>query len=1823
MKRVVCNTKTWLVKLISFLSLVLLVSSTANSQNTEDQAAKQYAADFFNASQQSKTGLKSAVSVSALTQCYQSGETVKTPLFVFQKADKGFAMIAKSHTTYKVVGYSDEESFETDNIPPQLLALMTYYEDSLTFMNPVSTPLKAGTPIVPSLLDAYGIRLNQYIHSEYGGCPTGCVATAVTQIMLYHAARLGKPIKGYGAYCYTDDKHGELCADFENADYNSDDMLLSLHVGNSMEMQYCGHPLGSIPNRGFAEGLEKHFHYFVRGAHSKDYYIKNELEHQRPVYITLLGEPVGHAFVLDGYDSRSYYHLNFGWGGHYNGYYLLNHADFFGAGNIKFFTNIKSPSVITPTLTPVNIQDSLALVAVHNALGGYEATHWDLSKSVWRWPGLLIMNDRVIDLTLVPSIPPASAQSIAPEIGNLTELKELHISGCLNGTIPATITKLTNLQKLSVANNVVYISPALHKGNLQGELPSDIDKLDQLETLYITNALEGTIPASIGNLSSLKTLSIRQDTAHFGEGNLTGSIPDEIGNLSKLQQFYISNQKLSGKLPETINNLTGLVEIDLSGNQLSGAVPSFNLPNIIYLRLNDNAFSEISAENGNCPSLTYIELQNNQISGELPSVYGNFSALKSLNLYDNQISSLPEELGNLIQLERLIIDNNQLQALPNGLALNLRLKEFSASNNQIAYLPSNLGQSGTLETLDLSNNQITNIPSEIGNCPKLYQLLLNNNHIDSIPATFANIWDKATVLLHDNEMRGAIPEKLMMNESQVRLDNNRFVFNDIPKSDQLKFGVRNQKNVQVQKQLYKVQIGDTVTIDVRNVTNLSDPDNEYYWLAYPDFLTNSEKAERIDGLENSAVLKVIINEQTVNNKYHCRVFNSTAPSYSFEWLDYSYTSPCMESLNTDTIAFILASDEEIIAEKYTEEFVTSLASIPNKTISDGTVTLVPPIKIKRGEIFWEVSADGELWERISGTMEREDLKANVKSVSSNKLELTPKNTAYYRCCINETDCDPLVSDKLKVNAFGNVLFDEILNVTEEARTISVDSIEIVVPINFHDTDFRLTITKLENPPAAPDSVKSSSVYDVNVSFGSVFENPLLIKFKNVDMKTFDKMDADKYKAAYYSDENQKWELYGSSGISLKDSTVEFFTNHLTKLAWFELAHGSFTHIHTRDHVNIIYKFDQDWISWANYEKTMKKGEPWHTSNTDADNGGTPYLIQDMGEYMDQIIEKFKSLGLETPSLRFNVYVDSKQKHAGSIGFCGYTAGRGYFNVNPTFTTDPLDVRRTLAHEYMHYTQDYYMTVTLQNYWWQEAHAPLSDRMVWDDKIQVEAESEYLLKVGRIPSKQVKSIFEILSNSWYDDNNIPLFSKAFTDSNDPNLASTFLHYMRSYRTGEKLKADVLLKGTTYFGTWVNYLDGYIKNNLNSTIGDEYEDFVKYILSGDSVNYTLVNKNGNPYSYLQNPKNKGVFNFPVSYNFKEGDEIPQKDEMEIKVPYMAAKVVLLENLCPDSLVLVNYKRKHNFNDNHLVYYAAYDYKKEKMIYQNISDSIGYNFLLDARNKENISTKFGNYGFLLLINKNAVSTDFDASFELTASPVLNIENIGKCDIYNGDSPIRHNFEDKSEYILIGTPDASFIQTATGFNTKMINKNITKKLLNNHTYQIKTQYTLIIDQGQIKGMPTMKDSTVFTQTIENDVLSGTIKITEQENKFYKLNTFIEFVMDSEGEIIGEKVVYKAYTEHMENYTKTYWLEDIMSYLQPETALSGFADAYGENIKIFKTNNTFETQRMVSKIDAKNKSYKYSQSGVLTSQSESNYVSTDYTNPNLYIYLIIRTSDD
>ena len=405
--------------------------------------AKQYAETFFKANAQ-KLAPGKTVKTPVLEQRYQSSLNKRTQVFVFQSSTKGFAIVAQDQENFALLGYSQQGNFDAENIPPQLQTLLQLYEDSVQILSPQKT--LSGTPVMTPLLDEAGISLNQYYHENVGNCPSGCVATAFAQIMAYHKY----PSRGEDSHCYTHGTYGELCADFENTTYNWDNPTdadykkLSFHVGIAMDMNYCGDISGSFPSaKNYRSVLKTYFKYYLNTSSQELYYLLNEIDQRRPVYMELRGNP-GHAVVLDGYDTDGLLHINFGWGGNHNGYYVLNNDSTFYVGGYKFGTNISNPVFLSIAPLIINAQDSLALVAVHNDLNA--TTGWDLTKPVSTWEGVTITNDRVTELYLSKINQNAIKGKISPEIGKLTALRKLTMIGQFDGTLPSSFTNLTELR---------------------------------------------------------------------------------------------------------------------------------------------------------------------------------------------------------------------------------------------------------------------------------------------------------------------------------------------------------------------------------------------------------------------------------------------------------------------------------------------------------------------------------------------------------------------------------------------------------------------------------------------------------------------------------------------------------------------------------------------------------------------------------------------------------------------------------------------------------------------------------------------------------------------------------------------------------------------------------------------------------------------------------------------------------------------------------------------------------------------------------------------------------------------------------------------------------------------------------------------------------------------------------------------------------------------------------------------------------------------------------------------------------------------------------
>lgn len=280
------------------------------------------------------------------------------PYYIFNaQRDKGFVIVAGNDAYGQILGYSDQGNLDMTDAPDGLKALLQMYQILMqkAEASPTAPSQEMGTVIVNPLLG--DIQWGQ--SAPYNNmCPTytegstvtpyyvGCVATAMSQIMKYW----NYPQQGNGEKTYTSNI-GALTENFGATTYNWDNILdtytgmytqsqanevakLCRQVAVSVEMTWMKDGSGAFSQ--YVEGaMEQYFGYDKSASYIiRDYYptdqwmqlIKSELDAKRPVFYSASNEDGlgGHAFVADGYDSNDYIHINWGWFGKSNGYFMVN-----------------------------------------------------------------------------------------------------------------------------------------------------------------------------------------------------------------------------------------------------------------------------------------------------------------------------------------------------------------------------------------------------------------------------------------------------------------------------------------------------------------------------------------------------------------------------------------------------------------------------------------------------------------------------------------------------------------------------------------------------------------------------------------------------------------------------------------------------------------------------------------------------------------------------------------------------------------------------------------------------------------------------------------------------------------------------------------------------------------------------------------------------------------------------------------------------------------------------------------------------------------------------------------------------------------------------------------------------------------------------------------------------------------------------------------------------------------------------------------------------------------------------------------------------------
>ncbi len=318
-----------------------------------------------------KNNLATAKQITEITPSYSMTlSNGAAGLYVFNYSH-GFVVVAADDVAKPILGYSEECSFDAENIPEGLVYYLNHYKNQIEYAVENNIPAeseiaaewdclrKNGTINSKSEVRGVDPLINLLWNQDYPYnyyCPThnygpgghvyvGCVADAMAMVMKYW----NYPEQGRGSHSYTPSGFPTQTVNFEEAHYDWDNMPISISSGSQMAyiqaiallMYHCGVSVdmaygydGSGSSSYYVPDAVIDYFRYAQSTNLKarDSYSKTEwedmlmanLDEGFPTYYSGAQSNEGHAFVCDGYNANRYFHFNWGWSGASNGFYAID-----------------------------------------------------------------------------------------------------------------------------------------------------------------------------------------------------------------------------------------------------------------------------------------------------------------------------------------------------------------------------------------------------------------------------------------------------------------------------------------------------------------------------------------------------------------------------------------------------------------------------------------------------------------------------------------------------------------------------------------------------------------------------------------------------------------------------------------------------------------------------------------------------------------------------------------------------------------------------------------------------------------------------------------------------------------------------------------------------------------------------------------------------------------------------------------------------------------------------------------------------------------------------------------------------------------------------------------------------------------------------------------------------------------------------------------------------------------------------------------------------------------------------------------------------------
>lgn len=290
-------------------------------------------------------------------------------LYAFNLKGGGFVLVSGDDAAEPILAYGNNYSFNLDSLPSSVRLWIEGYVKEIAWARSnnltaasrnnakATAPLKARSTITTMLKSQWNQEApyNDQCIFNNTRCLTGCGATAMAQILYYWAtigkngAKFAKGCRALAAYTtYTNKYNIPALGAVSTFDWgnmtNGKPSTSTSKTAVAKLMRYCGQSVqtdfasnwSSSFTDDICESFKNNFFYnsgvtFVshndKTESAWEQMIYYEMVAKRPViiagYNSSYGE--GHFFICDGYDaSKNKYHMNWGWGGWYDGFFAMN-----------------------------------------------------------------------------------------------------------------------------------------------------------------------------------------------------------------------------------------------------------------------------------------------------------------------------------------------------------------------------------------------------------------------------------------------------------------------------------------------------------------------------------------------------------------------------------------------------------------------------------------------------------------------------------------------------------------------------------------------------------------------------------------------------------------------------------------------------------------------------------------------------------------------------------------------------------------------------------------------------------------------------------------------------------------------------------------------------------------------------------------------------------------------------------------------------------------------------------------------------------------------------------------------------------------------------------------------------------------------------------------------------------------------------------------------------------------------------------------------------------------------------------------------------------